>query len=175
MAINPRTPYLGSSELPKALSWFMLGEGRKKVLIVSPKSVDALSVGGLLPDGFEPIIATTGKQALGILQYEPEIYAVFYSMDLYSVPPFVFLEKIRAIPVAADVPVAITANSNRFEEPLSRLYREFFYYSRQEYRALLLPDFPHFPYIKAEVRDKFPEKVYLHQPRHKLSYQVHTP
>ena len=116
MAINPQTPYLGSSELPKALSWFMLGEGRKKVLIVAPKSVDALTVGGFLPDGFEPIIATTGKQALGILQYEPEIYAVFYSMDLYSVPPFVFLEKIREIPVAADVPVAITANSNRFEE-----------------------------------------------------------
>ena len=116
MAINPQTPYLGSSELPKALSWFMLGEGRKKVLIVAPKSVDALTVGGFLPDGFEPIIATTGKQALGILQYEPEIYAVFYSMDLYSVPPAIFLEKIREIPVAADVPVAITANSNRFEE-----------------------------------------------------------
>ena len=116
MAINPQTPYLGSSELPKALSWFMLGEGRKKVLIVAPKSVDALTVGGFLPDGFEPIIATTGKQALGILQYEPEIYAVFYSMDLYSVPPSIFLEKIREIPVAADVPVAITANSYRFEE-----------------------------------------------------------
>ena len=116
MAINPQTPYLGSSELPKALSWFMLGEGRKKILIVAPKSVDALTVGGFLPDGYEPIIATTGKQALGILQYEPEIYAVFYSMDLYSVPPSIFLEKIREIPVAADVPVAITANSNRFEE-----------------------------------------------------------
>ena len=35
---------------------------------------------------------------------------------MYSVPPAVFLEKIREIPVAADVPVAITANSNRFEE-----------------------------------------------------------
>lgn len=116
MAINPQTPYLGSSELPKALSWFMLGEGRKKILIVAPKSVDALTVGGFLPDGFEPIIATTGKQALGILQYEPEIYAVLYSMDLYSVPPSIFLEKIREIPVAADVPVAIIANSNRFEE-----------------------------------------------------------
>ena len=116
MAINPQTPYLGSSELPKTLAWFLLGEGRKKILIAAPKSVDALAVGGYLPENYEMVIATKGKQALMILQNEPEIYAVFYSMNLYSVPPAVFLEKIRNIPQAANVPVVIMSDSNRFEE-----------------------------------------------------------
>ena len=115
MAINPRAPYLGSSQLPKTLAWFILGEGRKKVLIVSPKSADSYTVGGFLPEGYEPVVATTGKQALQILQYEPEIFAVFYSMESYSVPPQIFLEKIRAIPVASEIPVAVMARVRDFQ------------------------------------------------------------
>ncbi len=109
LKINPRNPYLGASQLPNTLAWFAKGEGRKKILIVSPKSADSFTIGGFLPDGYEPLVATTGKQALGILQTEPEIFAVLYSMESYSVPPGIFIEKIRAIPNANDIPVALMA------------------------------------------------------------------
>ena len=107
--IAPEQQYIGSCALISTLKWFIQGNGEQKILIACPKMEDAMSLANYLPAPYIGVPATTGKQALGILSDESDFAAVLYSSDMYSVPEEVFLEKARAIPSAAGLPIAIMA------------------------------------------------------------------
>ena len=114
--INPQNPYLGSCALISNLKWFIQGNGEQKILIVCPKMKDAMSIAAFLPAPYIAVPATTGKQAFDILTDESDIAAVLYSMDMYSVPSEIFIEKIREIPAAAGLPVALMARQYDFSK-----------------------------------------------------------
>lgn len=116
LQINPQNPYIGSCALISNLKWFIQGNGEQKILIVCPKMKDAMSIAAFLPAPYIAVPATTGKQAFDILADESDFAAVLYSMDMYSVPSEIFIEKIREIPAAAGLPVALMARQYDFSK-----------------------------------------------------------
>jgi CheY-like chemotaxis protein len=146
MAIDPTSPYPGSSRLPEALEWFANAAGERRAVVAMPTDLDATDLAGMLAaHGLEADAANRGRDAIDLAHAAADIDMIFVDMDILLPDVRQVLYELRTAPATAQIPIAILAADGRLPAA-SRLASE-------HERAIATPR-PHSPEVLARVVDQ---------------------
>jgi hypothetical protein len=114
LALDPPTPYPGSSRVPLLLDHFARGGGGQSSVVAMPVIEKAATVGGLLGTaGYDAEVASTGNELvrLALDAADAEFVVVDATIDRPGVRDVVF--SLRTHPRTAGLPVAVLASADR--------------------------------------------------------------
>lgn len=115
LALDPQSPYPGSSRVPELLEFFARGGGESTVLVASPVIEKASTVGGLVASaaGYEVDVADTGNDLVRLARdaADAEFIVVDATIDSPGVRDVLY--SLAAHPAAAGLPTAVLAPAGR--------------------------------------------------------------
>lgn len=116
MALDPASPYPGSSRVPEALAWFANSGAESRALIAMPTIAAATDLAGqLVPHKFIAEATNNGRELLAMARDTTDVEAILVDMDILSPHIREVLYELRMNPTTGEVPVAITATEGRLE------------------------------------------------------------
>ncbi len=114
MAIDPTSPYPGSSRVPEAVAWFAAGTNDRKAVVAMPNMVASTNLAGMLAtNGLNAIGVETGREAVDLALKTPDLEAIFVDVNVNSPDIRQTVYELRISPTTAHVPIAIVAPSSR--------------------------------------------------------------
>jgi CheY-like chemotaxis protein len=114
MAIDPKSPYPGSSRVPKALAYFAGGTGERRGIVAAPTAARASDLAGklaahsLAADGFN-----RGRDAVEISRNSADLELVLIDMDILVPDARQVVYDLRVHPATGEVPIALLAADGR--------------------------------------------------------------
>ncbi|HEX5470741.1 MAG TPA: hypothetical protein VFW73_02590 [Lacipirellulaceae bacterium] len=116
MAIDPHSPYPGSSRVPDALSWFAASSQERKVLVAMPTLAAATNLAGFLAaENLTARATNSGHELLVMARDTSDVDAIFVDMDIILPGIREVLYELRTNPTTGAVPIAILAADGRLE------------------------------------------------------------
>ncbi len=116
MALDPPSPYPGSSRVPEALAWFAASGAPQRALVAMPTYAAASDLAGQLDVQGLPADATNrGRDAVAMSRDMADLAAIFVDMDIQAPGIREVLYELRTNPTTGEVPIAILAGDGRLE------------------------------------------------------------
>ena len=117
MALNPATPYPGSSRVPDALSWFAGGTNESQALVAMPTNAVAGDLAGQLAAHQLVAQATNrGTRSRGNVAFAcPNLALVLIDMNILGPDTREAVYELRTNAATGDVPIAILAADGRLD------------------------------------------------------------
>ncbi|HEY3393486.1 MAG TPA: hypothetical protein VGK58_12315 [Lacipirellulaceae bacterium] len=116
MAIDPTSPYPGSSRLPEALARFAASTGERRAVVAMPTHVAASDLAGMLAaHGVDADATNNGRDAVDIALRTSDLEMIFVDMDILVPGIRQVLYELRASGPTGDVPIAILAGEGELE------------------------------------------------------------
>jgi hypothetical protein len=116
MAIDPQSPYPGSSRVPDALAYFAGSSGDRRAIVAMPTATRAsdlagqLAAHGLAGDGFN-----NGREAVQVALDTADLELVLVDMNILLPEVRQVVYELRIHPTTGEVPIALLAPDGRFE------------------------------------------------------------
>jgi CheY-like chemotaxis protein len=146
MAIDPTSPYPGSSRLPEALEWFANAAGQGRAVVAMPTDLDATDLAGMLAaHGLEADATNRGRDAIDLAHEAADIEMIFVDVDILVPDVRQVLYELRTEPATAQIPIAILAADGRLQAA-TRV-------ASDHDRAIATPR-PHSPEVLARIVDQ---------------------
>jgi CheY-like chemotaxis protein/HEAT repeat protein len=116
MAVDPTSPYPGSSRVPEALAWFAGSGDERRVLVAMPTHAAATNLAGQLASLKLTAEATNnGRELIAMARDTTDVEAILVDMDIISPHIREVLYELRMNPTTGEVPIAILAAEGRLE------------------------------------------------------------
>jgi hypothetical protein len=117
MAIEPTSPYPGSSRLPEVLAWFARGTAERRALVAMPTNLAATDLAGMLAAHQLDAEATNrGRDAVEMAGEVADLDMIFVDMDILAPGIRQVLFELRTTnPATGRTPIAILAADGRLE------------------------------------------------------------
>jgi CheY-like chemotaxis protein len=116
MALDPTSPYPGSSRVPEALAWFAGSGDERRALVAMPTHAAATNLAGQLASLKLTAEATNnGRELLAMARDTTDVEAILVDMDILSPHIREVLYELRMNPTTGEVPIAILAAEGRLE------------------------------------------------------------
>jgi CheY-like chemotaxis protein len=116
MAIDPKSPYPGSSYVPKALAWFATAGGDRHALVAMPTNLAASDLAGMLAaHGLDAEATNRGRDAVNAARQTADLEMIFVDMDILLPGVRQVLYELRVLPRTSKVPIALLAADGRLE------------------------------------------------------------
>jgi CheY-like chemotaxis protein len=114
MALDPRSPFPGSSRVPKVLAWFAKGAGERRAVVAMPTNLMATDLAGMLSArGLEADATNHGRAAIDRARDLADLEMIFVDMDLAGPDVRQVLYELRTAPETGQVPIALLAADGR--------------------------------------------------------------
>jgi CheY-like chemotaxis protein len=117
MALQPETPYAGSSFVAETLVWFSRADGQRVLVSAHPKHTNAAQTAGFfISCGYQGELAQTCRAAMQLAAETPDTELVV--VDLVTSEPSVaeFVQEMKIDPRTAQIPIALLTNNNALLE-----------------------------------------------------------
>jgi hypothetical protein len=140
MAIDPASPYPGSSKVPDALTWFADSSGEKQALVAMPTNVMSTDLAGKLAAHKYLAAATNrGRDAVDMALAMADLEVILVDMDILSPDIRQVLYELRIGPATGEIPVAILAGDGRLfaAERLAAEHQRVFAFPRPQTPAAI--------------------------------------
>jgi CheY-like chemotaxis protein len=116
MALDPASPYPGSSRVPEALAWFANSGVESRALVAMPTHAAATDLAGqLASQKFTAEATNSGRELLAMARDTTDVEAILVDMDIISPHIREVLYELRMNPTTGEVPIAILAAEGRLE------------------------------------------------------------
>jgi hypothetical protein len=119
MALDPPTPFAGSSRVPEALVYFARAAGEREAIVAMPNPADATDLSGKLAaanlHGESTIFGSDVTQMAAKMS---DLEVIFVDMNIQKPGIRQVLYELRISPASAHVPVAVLAADGRLEAAL---------------------------------------------------------
>lgn len=116
MALDPPSPYPGSSRVPEALAWFANSGAESRALVAMPTSAAATNLAGQLASQKLMAEATnSGRELISMARDTTDVEAILVDMDIILPHIREVLYELRMNPTTGEVPIAILAADGRLE------------------------------------------------------------
>jgi hypothetical protein len=116
MALDPSSPYPGSSRVPEALAWFADSSAERRALIAMPTNASAGDLAGLLATEKLTTEATNrGRDLIRMAREMPDVEAIFVDLEILTPGIRDVLYELRINATTGDIPIAILAADGRLE------------------------------------------------------------
>jgi CheY-like chemotaxis protein len=116
MALNPASPYPGSSRVPEALAWFAGSRGERQALVAMPTLAASSNLAGMLAAHELDARATNrGREAVDMAREMADLEMIFVDMDIQAAGIRPVLYELRISPTTGAVPIALLAAEGRLE------------------------------------------------------------
>lgn len=116
MAMEPASPFPGSSRVAEALAWFAGGTGERQAIVAMPTNLQASDLVGMLAaHDIAAEAANRGRQAIDAATALSDLEMIFIDMDIVGPDVRQVLYELRISVTTGDVPIVILAASNRLE------------------------------------------------------------
>ncbi len=116
MALDPKSPYPGSSRVPEALAWFAGSNADRQVIVAMPTLAAAGNVAALLAaQKISADVTNNGHDLLTMARDAADAEAIFVDMDILLPGIREVLYELRSNPTTGEVPIAILAGDGRLE------------------------------------------------------------
>jgi CheY-like chemotaxis protein len=116
MALDPASPYPGSSRVPEALAWFASSSAESRALVAMPTSSAATNLAGqLASQKFTAEATNSGRELLAMARDTTDVDAIFVDMDIILPHIREVLYELRMNPATGEVPIAIMAAEGRLD------------------------------------------------------------
>jgi CheY-like chemotaxis protein len=114
MALNPTSPFPGSSHVPEALAWFAGGTGNRRAVVAMPTHVMATDVAGMLAaQELEADAVNNGREAIDRARELADLETIFVDMDISAPEVRQVLYELRTASETGEVPIALLAADGR--------------------------------------------------------------
>jgi CheY-like chemotaxis protein len=116
MALNPATPYPGSSRVPDALSWFAGGTRESQALVAMPTNAVAGDLAGQLA-AHQLVAQATNRahEAVEMARSMPNLALILIDMNILGPDAREAVYELRTNAATGDVPIAVLAADGRLE------------------------------------------------------------
>jgi CheY-like chemotaxis protein len=117
MALNPTTPYPGSSRVPDAIMWFTGGTGDRQAVVAMPTIAAASDLAGkLAAHGLAVQAANRARDAVDMARAMPDLEMIF--IDMSTIMPDIrqALYELRISPATGNIPIALLAADGRLDD-----------------------------------------------------------
>lgn len=95
---------------------------KKLILIVEDNMINREILSSILSDDYNTLEAENGKEALEILsQYKDEVALILLDIQMPVMDGYTFLEKLKAVPEYAQIPVIVTTQGNSEDDEVNAL------------------------------------------------------
>jgi CheY-like chemotaxis protein len=143
MALDPSSPYPGSSRVPDALAWFAASSSERRAIVAMPTQAAASELASLLAaDELTAEATKRGREAVKMARDMTDVEAIFVDIDILLPGIREVLYELRTNPTTGEVPIAILAADGELEAA-QRLAEE-------HQRVIAVPR-PHSPEIVANT------------------------
>jgi hypothetical protein len=143
MALDPTSPYPGSSRVPEALAWFAGSSDTRRAIAAMPTIAAAGDLAGLLvAQNLTPEATNRGRDAVNMAIQTPDLEAIFVDLDIIVPGIRDVLYELRTNATTGEVPIAILAAEGRLDAA-KRLAAE-------HHRVIAVPR-PHSPEVVANT------------------------
>jgi CheY-like chemotaxis protein len=116
MAMDPPSPYAGSSRVPEALAWFAGSTGERHALVAMPTNVAATDLAGMLAaNGVSADATNRGRDAVDMARQNADLEMIFVDIDILLPGIRQVLYELRANEETGQVPIAILAADGQLE------------------------------------------------------------
>jgi len=110
VGLKPTEPFAGSSNVPRALAYFVALRGSRRVLVAAPNTALAGQLGGLLAEqGLTMDSATSGSQAMQFATASPGYELALIDAGIDNPPIHLLLRQLRHDYRTADLRVGVIA------------------------------------------------------------------
>jgi CheY-like chemotaxis protein len=114
MALDPPSPFPGSSRVPEALAWFAGSTGERRAIVAMPTNLMATDVAGMLAaHGFEADATNTGRETIDRARELADLEMIFVDMGIAGPDIRQVLYELRTAPETGEVPIALLAADGR--------------------------------------------------------------
>jgi CheY-like chemotaxis protein len=114
MALDPSSPFPGSSRVPVALAWFAGGTDERRAVVAMPTNFMATDVAGMLAThGLEGEATNHGREAIDRARGLADVEMIFVDMDIAKPDVRQVLYELRIRPETGQVPIALLAADGR--------------------------------------------------------------
>jgi CheY-like chemotaxis protein len=114
MAVDPQSPYPGSSHVPEALAWFAGGTGERRAVVAMPTAVAATNLAGMLAtEGLQAMATNSGREAVDEALVIPDLEMIFVDVNINGPGIRQVIYELRINPTTAEIPIAIIAPTSR--------------------------------------------------------------
>lgn len=115
-AMNPATPYPGSSRVPDALTWFAGSAGERQAVVAMPTNAGSTDLAGKLNSHeLEAEATNRGRELVDMARAMPDLELIIVDMDILAPSIRQVLYELRISPTTGDVPIALLAADGRLE------------------------------------------------------------
>ncbi len=115
LAIDPASPYPGSSRLPEMLVWFAASSGTRRALVAMPTAVRATDLASArVAAGLEAEAANQGTEAVQLARRMADLEMILVDMDIQSPGIRQVVYELRIHPTTGGIPIALLAAEGRF-------------------------------------------------------------
>jgi hypothetical protein len=116
MAMDPNSPYPGSSRVPKALSWFAGSTGERQAVVAMPTNAAATDLAGMLAEHDLDAQATNrGRDAVDMAREIADLEMILVDVDILQPGIRQVLYELRTIETTGHVPIALLAGDGQLE------------------------------------------------------------
>ena len=122
MALDPKTPYAGSSDFVNAIEYFVRSSGVRKVLVGNPNRAQAQSMVALISaQDYSGRSFTIGRELIRFAQANPDVETILISSRLTRPGAKETLQLLRQDPRTSRLPIGIyaVADENKFAERIA--------------------------------------------------------
>ena len=108
LALSEMHPFVGTSIVSDALSYFAASEGKRRVLIADNRASRRRAMASMLKEvGYLPDVYTTGRTAIAAAQRQPDYIGAFISFTIGPRTVQDILHELRTDSKTAGLPIAI--------------------------------------------------------------------
>jgi CheY-like chemotaxis protein len=116
MALDPQSPYPGSSRVPDALAWFANSGADRRALVAMPTAAAASDLAGqLAPHQFVAESTNSGRELINMARTMTDVDLILVDMDIILPNIREVLYQLRTNPTTGETPIAILAAEGRLE------------------------------------------------------------
>jgi hypothetical protein len=146
MAIDPKSPFPGSSRVPDALAYFAGSTGDRRAVVAMPTAASAsdlagkLAAHGIAADGFN-----NGREAVKVALHTSDLELVLVDMNILQPEVRQVVYELRIHPTTGQVPIALLAADGRLDAA-QRI--------ASEHDRVIAVSRPHTPKAVAQIVDR---------------------
>ena len=131
LALSETHPFVGTSIVSDALSYFAASQGKRRVLIADNRASRRRAMASMLKEvGYLPDVYTTGRMAIAAAQRQPDYIAAFISFTIGPRTVQDILHELRTDSKTAGLPIAllvdprneVQAESLVADDPLAAIF-----------------------------------------------------
>jgi CheY-like chemotaxis protein len=116
MALDPPSPYPGSSRVPEALGWFANSGPEPRALVAMPTTTAAADLAGqLAAHQFVAESTNSGRELINMARTMSDVDLILVDMDIILPNIREVLYQLRTNPTTGETPIAILAADGRLE------------------------------------------------------------